>query len=683
LNPARVPRPFLALLIFAGLSILWTWPLAAYLPSRIAHDPGDPVLNTWILWWNTQAVPLTSDWWNAPVFHPLPGALALSEHLFGISLFATPMQLSGASPVAAYNISVLLSYALSALFAYLLAFRLTGSVMAGMCAGLAFGFGPYRAGQLGHIQVLTSQWMPAMLLGMHGYVESGQRRWLVLFGASWIVQATANGYYLLFLPALIVPWIAWFTPWRTEPRRAVGLVATWIVCSLPLLPLLLKYHAVHNSLGLSRTLGDIRQYSANISSFTNPPPLLAFWTAREGPAPEGYLFPGLVVVILAAAGLIATGIVVARRRLWHIRPDSELRTDNSELTTSPSPCSPPGRDVSCVVFYASAALLMFWLALGPGGEPDGPVSLLRPYSWLLWLPGYDGLRVPSRFAMPGALCLALAASCSLGWFLRAGRHWRTAIAVVALAGISLDGFMEELPMALPPQRLVLDGAPDAAVLELPADDPQVCVSAMYRARFHGRRVVNGYSGYVPYHYRILSQALWRGDASVLNYLARDRPLIIVVNTRADRGGFLGMIEELPSVSVVSISGPGPVFLLARQPANPPASSGGNTLRGNVRDLGSERIAIDLSTPHTVMAVEFPLRDRYDDFAGRILVEASDDGEHWREVWVGWTGEFALDAALRDPLVAPVRIPLPETRTRYVRVFPASAWMVEEISVVGR
>ena len=28
--------------------------------SRIPHDPGDPVLNIWILWWNAQAMPFTA-----------------------------------------------------------------------------------------------------------------------------------------------------------------------------------------------------------------------------------------------------------------------------------------------------------------------------------------------------------------------------------------------------------------------------------------------------------------------------------------------------------------------------------------------------------------------------------------------------------------------------------------------
>jgi hypothetical protein len=97
------------------------------LAARVAFDPGDPFLNAWILWWNAQAVPFTERWWNPPIFYPMPGALALSEHLAGIGLFTTPLLLVGGSPALAYNIALLLSYALSGFFTYLLVQRLTGS----------------------------------------------------------------------------------------------------------------------------------------------------------------------------------------------------------------------------------------------------------------------------------------------------------------------------------------------------------------------------------------------------------------------------------------------------------------------------------------------------------------------------------------------------------------------------
>ena len=83
---------------FLALAVFWTWPLAAHFTSRMPHDPGDPILNIWLLWWNAQAVPFTDRWWSPPIFHPMAGALALSEHLAGIGVVTTPLQLARRQP---------------------------------------------------------------------------------------------------------------------------------------------------------------------------------------------------------------------------------------------------------------------------------------------------------------------------------------------------------------------------------------------------------------------------------------------------------------------------------------------------------------------------------------------------------------------------------------------------------
>jgi hypothetical protein len=652
-----------ALLVATILAVFWTWPLAAQL-SRIPHDPGDPILTTWILWWNAHAVPLTERWWNPPIFVPMRGAIALSEHLLGQSVIATPLQLAGLEPLTAYNLVLLLSYAMSAFFAYVLAFRLTGSTLAAACAGLAFGFAPYRASHVSHIQMLTSQWMPAMLLGMHAYVDTGRGRWLALFGLSWVLQALSNGYYMLFLPALIVPWIVWFTPWRTAPRKGLALVAVWVGSSLLLLPVLLGYYSVHKSLGIARSLESIRQYSATLNSFGRGHPLLALWSDGKGSSAEDYLFPGLTVVILATLGLALA--LVRRRR-------------------SPQPSSLRGAHAgtaSNLIFYCAAALLMFALALGPGGESGGPPSWLRPYTWLLWLPGYNGLRVPSRYAMLGSLCLALAAACSLAWFLRSGGRWRTAAGALLVAVVGLEGLQERMPLIVPPPRLLLTDAPDAAVLEIPTDSGGGRAASLYRAMFHERPLVNGYSGYTPYHYAVLTLAVRRRDPSVLRYLARDRPLVIVVSRAADRSGrFRRMVESMAEASLLNVSGAGPVYLLPRQPPKPlpPPDS---ELPCRAMDLKARRLRIDCGEPRALSAIEFAVRERFRDVDERLLIEASDDGEQWREVWLGWTGEFVLDAFLRDWRQAPARIQFPPTHARYLRVYPVREWMVEEIKVRG-
>jgi hypothetical protein len=147
------------------------------------------VLNTWLIWWNAHEIPLTSRWWNPPTFHPLPGVLALSEHLLGLAPLTSPIQWLGASPLAAYNVAFLLSFLLSAAAAYWLVLSLTLRHDAAFIAGLGFGFAPYRMSQLAHLQVICSYLMPVALMALHRYVAEGRRRWLVVFGLSWLLQS--------------------------------------------------------------------------------------------------------------------------------------------------------------------------------------------------------------------------------------------------------------------------------------------------------------------------------------------------------------------------------------------------------------------------------------------------------------------------------------------------------------
>ena len=69
---------------YVALTAAMIFPVAVH-PQGIPHDPGDPLLNIWILWWNATAVPFTAQWWNAPSYWPLQGSFTFSEHLAGLS----------------------------------------------------------------------------------------------------------------------------------------------------------------------------------------------------------------------------------------------------------------------------------------------------------------------------------------------------------------------------------------------------------------------------------------------------------------------------------------------------------------------------------------------------------------------------------------------------------------------
>jgi 4-amino-4-deoxy-L-arabinose transferase-like glycosyltransferase len=655
-SPLSRSSPFLLPLgFFCALAVAWTWPLLPYLSSRIPHDPGDPVLNTYLLWWNAATVPFAARWWDPPFFFPMRGALALSEHLAGVGVISTPVQLLGGSPVLAYNVALLASCALSAWFTFLLVRRLTGSPIAAVCAGVAYGFAPFRAGQLAHLQVLTSQWLPLQLLAMHAYLDDGRRRWLVLAGAAWLIQGLSNGYYLLFTPVLVALWLAWF-PRRLRDRKGLSLAGAWALASLPFIPLLLKYREVHGALGLTRGESEIVGFSARPASFLNPPHMLAFWPPRNVPAAEDFLFPGVTVVILICAGALA-GLLSGRWR-------------SAVQRRSP------------FVFYTLAAIVMAVLTFGPGDPGAGASRWIRPYYWLTLLPGFDALRVPARFAMLSTLCAAVAAGLALAR-LPAGRLPRIAHVTLAAAGLFVDGWIEPMPLLAPPGRQLLDDVPrDAAILEVPPHETLISINAMYRALFHRRPLINGYSGHIPPHYSILSQALQRGDPSVIVELARGRPLVLIVNERYDpRHEYRSLIEALPGVTNAGSGSAGAMYLHPAQPRERIAGTG-TPLAATTTLLPREHVVFDLGAPRTVRTIELPLQWHYPELGSRLAIETSLDGATWTMAWLDWTGGRALAGALEDPRIVPFRVPLPDVTARYLRIHPAPDWMVRALRVLG-
>jgi hypothetical protein len=156
-----------------------------------------------------------------------------------------------------------------------------------------------------------------------------------------------------------------------------------------------------------------------------------------------------------------------------------------------------------------------------------------PYAWLYHhAPGFDGLRVPARFAMLVALALSVLASLGLHRLthgLRRAVPWLAITAVLVFA----EGGAAPLPLnanepprqyAVPSGELYVAGRPpavyealaaappDAVVLELPLGSPPWDVRAVFYSTVHWRRLVNGYSGGFPQRYVATSAALSRIEA---------------------------------------------------------------------------------------------------------------------------------------------------------------------------
>jgi hypothetical protein len=356
----------LAAAALAAITCAYTWPLPAFAGSAVAHDRGDPLLVTWILWWTSHTVPLTHAWWNAPAFYPAAGVLAYSENLLSLAPLTGPIGWLTHSPLLAYNAAFLLSYVLCGLGAYGLAFVLTRSHEASFVAAIAFAFAPYRLSHTQHLQLLSSYWMPVAVAALHLYLRAPRWRWAGLFAAAWVLQALASGYYLFFLTSFVGLWLIWFVPGRLAIRHAWRLAAAWAIGIALLAPILLGYRSIHAAYGFRRSRVELVNYAADVMGLFSSSPDSRLWGWLHGAvSSESEQFPGLTIAMLLLVGSCTT-----------------RRPRDSDAGTAASERAP-------LAFYLSAAAVAWLLSLGPApklsGSPPCPASAVsgcrRGFGW--------------------------------------------------------------------------------------------------------------------------------------------------------------------------------------------------------------------------------------------------------------------------------------------------------------
>lgn len=753
----RVAPWLLATLGYVAFTVAQTWPLVTRLTDVLPHDLGDPALNTWIVWWNAHTVPFTAKWWNAPAFWPSSGALAFSETLLGLSPLTTPIQWLGWSPVTAYNVAFLVTFPLSAIAAHALVWRLTGRHDAGAIAGLIYGFHPFRVAHFPQIQVMTSQWMPLALLGLHAYMGNRKTRWLVVFAFAWLMQGLSNGYYLLFFPVLVGIWMLWFAASRTNWRAFATIAAAFIVGSLPLVPLLWGYRRIHSAFNFQRVVGEVGTFGADVTSLLDAAPQLKFWHLEAFHQPEGELFPGLtasVLVLLLAlhwlwtsdsvkrppravlwlllGSLVFIGVAISAvvvgpwtvqfggRMLLSVRVISKPLSIGTALFACALAFVPRFRAAwrrrSSLMFYVFATGLMYLLCFGPQPHFLGVPFMYRgPYSLLMALPGYDAIRVPGRFAMLAALCLAVVAAMSFDRLTaRSGRILRSVFALVIVCGVIVDSAIGEMPLKeLPPRLFTAESLPaGTAVMELPLGFIGDDVLAMYRGIFHRHPVINGYSGFFPRSYDILRGGLDVRDPQVFDAVTAWGPIAVMVDKARDpEGVWERQLEQRPKTTFLGEQSGWRLYSLGAGVAPPDidaakrlrVESVSANVRGELAHLaidgntetrwdsgaqqGTEVVTVDLGSERSVDAITMTIGTHPLDFPRSLAIDTSHDGSEWTTQRMGTSVEAGFTGGVRDPREMPLLYGLPHVRARWIRLRqlghdPVFYWSIFELHVYG-
>jgi hypothetical protein len=302
-------REALVCVAFLGMTLLMTWPWVLHLRDHCS-DPGDPYLNSWIMWWDFHQTfhdPLHL--FDGNTFFPMKDSLAFSEHNYGIAVLFFPLYALGFRPLTVHGLATLLGFTFSGYGAFRLGRTLTGSTGAAWVTGIAFAFIPYRTGSVSHLNYLFSAWIPILLEALVLFARERTGKRAVWLGVAFFMNALTviHWFVLTLIPLAVTGLVLAFHHGAERDRPGWKRAAVALgVAGIALLPFLLPYQKAASLYGFTRSAGDAMHYSALPKDWLNVDPWNRTWRGFcEFPSPgERCLFPGLLLPLLSLAAVL-------------------------------------------------------------------------------------------------------------------------------------------------------------------------------------------------------------------------------------------------------------------------------------------------------------------------------------------------------------------------------------------
>jgi len=560
---------FLVVLFFIIYSLSATYPLVTQM-GVVIKNLGDPLLNVWILNWDIHKfLTGTNNFFDANIFYPDSNTLAYSEHLIPQALLALPVFLITRQPIFIYNFLFILSFILSGLGVFFLVEHLTKNRIAAFLAGFIFAFSPFRFSHLGHLQILTMQWIPFAFLFFHKFIEEPKIRNLIFFSIFFILQVLSCSYYAFFLSMAVLIMVVFILINRKiSLKKFLLLVSAGIIIGLILLPFFYPYYKFRKETEFKREITEVELYSARLENYLATPTgnrLLGKITERFVGG-EAQLFPGITVLFLA---IIATfkislkkdegGVKKTKVRVNRILDIFILfncllivilkKWGGFDLNFASFSISVHSlrNPVYCLIFliilrwfnsqdrkrylaldyrgnlYLILAISSFILSLGPSLITQSGNKLINlPYLFLYnHIPGFQGLRVPARWGCFVIFALSVLAGFGIERIFNSFKKQRIILkcGITGLLFISLvvESVYVPLGYASVPQAVpavynwLAKEKGNFAIVELPMpiDDSRTCYETlyMYWSIYHWKDLVNGYSGFLSPSYWSINRAM--------------------------------------------------------------------------------------------------------------------------------------------------------------------------------
>jgi len=544
------------LLLFSLITLIQIFPLSLNLKDSV-NGTRDCLLNTWILSWVNQHIFSTPlELFDANTFYPHQNTLSFSEHMLPQSLLSFPIYYISRNPVMTYNVVFFLSYLFGAYAMFLLVRYLTKNNTAGIICGIIFAFNTYQIQHITHIQLLSSGFIPISFLYLHKFFKNKSLKNSLLFTLFFTLQALASIYYGLFFISIlfvVLPLFLFLNYRKINIPFLFKLGSPLIFSGMVLFFFSLPYISSFKDYGFRRELtkgADLINYLAVI-----PRNIFLGKTLNSLGSPEYFLFPGIIAFLFFGLYLyhkrnifnnvprilktfVISTLVITLGTIVVITISRGFTLNFGLFTFSAHNLSKPAFfALGVIIIYVIISffiyifrthsekkeenlhlflylILIFWaLFLSFGGAftllGHSTSSLPLPFKWFYnHVLGFKGIRVPSRYAIFVIFSMTVLAGMGLKLLFHKMKKKEVKICLAVALIIFLNLEYLSIPQDIkiiptnknipPPYLWLKSEAMDSALIELPffrhiGDDSIY----MYFSLFHKKKIVNGYSGFLP------------------------------------------------------------------------------------------------------------------------------------------------------------------------------------------
>lgn len=481
------------LIIFLGITFIINPTIFTGFSTLIEKNDGR--LLAWTVSWDIHKL-LTDPLgiYDANIYYPNQNTLTYSEHFIAGSILAIPVWLlTDGNPAASFNFLMILGYTLNAFCTYILVKYLTKRRLAGLIAGIIFGYCSYRIANFGHLQNMLVFYIPLLTYFLFRYFENKRYRFLIGAGLSLLMMSLTSWYHMIFIWGMFVLFLAYFVFKKQFVKSDLIKFGVLIAINLAIiLPFALPYFAFNKDNQSAYTMNELKTYSADIGGYLMPPPntfiggvVLPWLRVTKERWQENINFIGYIALTLS---------LVAVFTIRRTKDGFKVIIDKTKL------------------IFAGIGLFFVLLSFGPFLHLSDKVTRIPLVYWFIFnfLPPIRFIRVTGRFATIVFLFVGILSGFGFARILNKFKNRNVAVLFTAVISVFIlaeyyphHNFFSYADVSKTPAvyTQVKNDPSVKAILELPIDvGPFETTKYVYYAGIHFKPIVNGYSGFEPKDY---------------------------------------------------------------------------------------------------------------------------------------------------------------------------------------